>query len=68
MLILGNKYPLRLFGIVENEEEIEFIPFLVCYYSESDVKLNQEKVYQERVRRDARRNEKETRKYDLEIM
>jgi len=27
----GNKYPLRLFGIVENEEEIEFIPFLVCY-------------------------------------
>ena len=53
---------------MENEEEIEFIPFLVCYYSENDVKLNQEKVYQERVRRDARRNEKETRKYDLEIM
>ena len=36
---LGNSFPFGQFGLVDNEDEHEFVPFMVCYYADQRTKL-----------------------------
>ena len=53
ILNLGNSFPFGQFGLVDNEDEHEFVPFMVCYYADQRTKLNTVNVEMARSKREA---------------